>query len=241
MIEQNKNIEVNMLTVKQNQLLNYLIISIEKNGVSPSYQEICKELELKSKSGIHRIVKSLEERGYIERLENKARAIAPKKYPNGQAYNSDVINFKDKFINKYSHSHSMVKNFKPQTNEIPLLGKIAAGSPIEAISNYGEYLDIHSLLLTSEDCYALHVEGDSMIDEGIFDGDTVIINKKTSIHNGDIVVALIDKEEATLKKFRKKGDSIALEPANKHYKTQIYGPDRIVIQGKMSGLIRSYN
>ena len=239
MIEQSKNIGIIMLTVKQNQLLNYLILRIEKDGVSPSYEEICNKLELKSKSGIHRIVKSLEERGYIERLENKARAIAPKKYPNGQTYNSGVINFKDKFINKYSHS--MVKNFKSETNEIPLLGKIAAGSPIEAISNYGEYLDIHSLLLTSEDCYALHVEGDSMIDEGIFDGDTVIINKKTSIHNGDIVVALIDKEEATLKKFRKKGDSIALEPANKHYKTQIYGPDRIVIQGKMSGLIRNYN
>ena len=212
---------------------------IEKDGVSPSYQEICIELELKSKSGIHRIVKSLEERGYIERLENKARAIAPKKYPNGQTYNSDVINFKDKFINK--HSRSMTENIKSQLNQIPLLGKIAAGSPIEAISNYGDYLDIPSLLLKSEDCYALRVEGDSMIDEGIFDGDTVIINKKTQIHNGDIVVALIDKEEATLKKFRKKGDSIALEPANKNYKTQIYGPDRIVIQGKLSALIRNYD
>ena len=212
---------------------------IEKDGVSPSYQEICIELELKSKSGIHRIVKSLEERGYIERLENKARAIAPKKYPNGQTYNSDVINFKDKFINK--HSRSMTENIKSQLNQIPLLGKIAAGSPIEAISNYGDYLDIPSLLLKSEDCYALRVEGDSMVDEGIFDGDTVIINKKTEIHNGDIVVALIDKEEATLKKFRKKGDSIALEPANKNYKTQIYGPDRIVIQGKLSALIRNYD
>ena len=228
-----------MLTLKQNQLLNYLILRIEDSGVSPSYEEICKELELKSKSGIHRIVKSLEERGYIERLENKARAISPKKFPNGQTYNSDIINFKDKFINKYPHSTT--QNIKSQTGQIPLLGKIAAGSPIEAISNYGEYLDIHSLLLTSEDCYALHVEGDSMIDEGIFDGDTVIINKKTDVNNGDIVVALIDKEEATLKKFRKKGDIIALEPANKNYKTQIYGPDRIVIQGKMSGLIRSYN
>ena len=239
MIEQKVNTESFMLTLKQNQLLNFLIIRIQKFGISPSYEEMCYELGLKSKSGINRIVKSLEERGYIERLENKARAIAPKKYPNGQAFNSDVINFKDKFINK--HSHSMVKNFKPQTNEIPLLGKIAAGSPIEAISNYGEHLDIPSLLLTSKDCYALHVEGDSMIDEGIFDGDTVIINKTPNIHNGDIVVALIDNEEATLKKFRKKGDSIALEPANKNYKTQIYGPDRIVIQGKMSGLIRSYN
>ncbi|MDC0531426.1 transcriptional repressor LexA [Alphaproteobacteria bacterium] len=228
-----------MLTLKQNQLLSYIITRIEKDGVSPSYQEICIELKLKSKSGIHRIVKSLEERGYIERLENKARAIAPKKYPNGQIYNSEVINFKDKFINK--HSHSMTENIKSQLNQIPLLGKIAAGSPIEAISNYGDYLDIPSLLLKSEDCYALRVEGDSMIDEGIFDGDSVIINKTTEIHNGDIVVALIDKEEATLKKFRKKGDSIALEPANKNYKTQIYGPDRIVIQGKLSGLMRSYD
>ena len=228
-----------MLTVKQNQLLNYLIIRIEKDGVSPSYEEICNELKLKSKSGIHRIVKSLEERGYIERLENKARAISPKKHPNGQTYNSDVINFKDKFINK--HSNSMVTNFKSQKDQIPILGKIAAGSPIDAISNYGEYLDVPSSLIISEDCYALYVEGDSMIDAGIFDGDTVIINKKTNINNGDIVVALIDKEEATLKKKRKKGDSIALEPANKNYKTQIYGPDRIVIQGKMSGLIRSYN
>ena len=150
-----------------------------------------------------------------------------------------MINFKNKFINK--HSHSTLNNFKSEIDQIPLLGKIAAGSPVEAISNYGEYLDIPSSLLTSEDCYALYVEGDSMIDEGILDGDIVIINKKTNIHNGDIIVALIDKEEATLKKFRKKGDSIALEPANKNYKTQIYGPDRIVIQGKMSGLIRSYS
>ena len=228
-----------MLTLKQNQLLNFIILRIEKYGVSPSYEEMCEELELKSKSGINRIVKSLEERGYIERLENKARAIAPRKHPNGQTYNSDVINFKDKFINK--HSHSLIKKLKPQKDQIPLLGKIAAGTPIEAISNYGEYLDVPSLFLISEDCYALYVEGDSMIDEGIFDGDTVIIDKKTNINNGDIIVALIDNEEATLKKFRKKGDSIALEPANKNYKTQIYGPDRIVIQGKMSGLIRSYN
>jgi len=239
MIEQNRNIKVLMLTLKQNQLLNFIILRIEKYGVSPSYEEMCEELELKSKSGINRIVKSLEERGYIERLENKARAIAPKKHPNGQTYNSDVINFKDKFINK--HSHSLIKNLNPQKDQIPLLGKIAAGTPIEAISNYGEYLDVPSSFLTSEDCYALYVEGDSMIDEGIFDGDTVIIDKNTNINNGDIIVALIDNEEATLKKFRKKGDSIALEPANKNYKTQIYGPDRIVIQGKMSGLIRSYN
>ena len=230
-----------MLTKKQKNLLLFINKKLRSSGVSPSYEEMCEELELKSKSGINRIVKSLEERGYIERLENKARAIAPKKHPNGQIYNSVVINFKDKFINKHSHSHSITEKFKSKKDQIPLLGKIAAGTPIEAISNYGEYLDVPSSFLTSEDCYALYVEGDSMIDEGIFDGDTVIIDKKTNINNGDIIVALIDNEEATLKKFRKKGDSIALEPANINYKTQIYGPDRIVIQGKMSGLIRSYN
>ena len=226
-----------MLTKKQNQLLNFLIRRIEQDGVSPSYEEICLELNLKSKSGIHRIVKALEERGYIEHLENKARAIAPKKYPNGQPFISNVIN-----INKLLHSKD--KDSKNTSNEhlqkIPMLGKIAAGTPIEAISNYDQIIEVPKNYLLAEDSYALTVEGDSMIDEGIFDGDTVVISKISNINNGDIVVALIDKEEATLKKFRKKGDSIALEPANKHYKIQIYGPDRVTIQGKMSALIRKY-
>ena len=226
-----------MLTDKQNQLLSFLIKHIEQDGISPSYEEICLELNLKSKSGIHRIVKALEERGFIEHLENKARAIAPTRYPNGQPYISNVID-----INKLLHSKD--KENKETSSEgirkIPMLGKIAAGTPIEAISNYDEYIDVSKNYLLSEDSFALIVEGDSMIDEGIFDGDTVVISKINNINNGDIVVALIDKEEATLKKFRKKGDSIALEPANKHYKTQIYGPDRVTIQGKMSMLIRKY-
>ena len=226
-----------MLTDKQNQLLSFLIKRIEQDGISPSYEEICLELNLKSKSGIHRIVKALEERGYIEHLENKARAIAPTRYPNGQPYISNVID-----INKLLHSKD--KENKETSSEgirkIPMLGKIAAGTPIEAISNYDEYIDVSKNYLLSDESFALTVEGDSMIDEGIFDGDTVVISKVNNINNGDIVVALIDKEEATLKKFRKKGDSIALEPANKHYKTQIYGPDRVVIQGKMSALIRKY-
>ena len=226
-----------MLTDKQNQLLSFLIKRIEQDGISPSYEEICLELNLKSKSGIHRIVKALEERGYIEHLENKARAIAPTRYPNGQPYISNVID-----INKLLHSKD--KENKETSSEgirkIPMLGKIAAGTPIEAISNYDEYIDVSKNYLLSEDSFALTVEGDSMIDEGIFDGDTVVISKINNINNGDIVVALIDKEEATLKKFRKKGDSIALEPANKHYKTQIYGPDRVTIQGKMCALIRKY-
>ena len=227
-----------MLTQKQNQLLSFLIKRIEEDGVAPSYEEICIELSLKSKSGIHRIVKSLEERGYVERLENKARAIAPKKYTNGQAYITNVINLTNKFLDQKSSVISKTKNYNIE--QIPILGKIAAGKPIEAISNYDEFIEVPSSYISSKECFALYVEGDSMIDEGIYDGDTVIINKQTDIKNGDIIVALIDKEEATLKKFRQKGDSIALEPANKHYKTQIYGPDRITIQGKMCTLIRKY-
>ena len=226
-----------MLTDKQKQLLNFLIIRIEQDGVSPSYEEICLELNLKSKSGIHRIVKALEERGYIEHLENKARAIAPTKHPNGQPFISNVIN-----INKLLHTKEKENKeaSDENTKKIPMLGKIAAGTPIEAISNYNQLIDIPKNYLLSEESYALMVEGDSMIDEGIFDGDTVVISKTNNVYNGDIVVALIDKEEATLKKFRKKGDSIALEPANKNYKTQIYGPDRVTIQGKMCALIRKY-
>ena len=226
-----------MLTVKQNQLLSFLIKSLEQDGVSPSYEEICSELNLKSKSGIHRIVKALEERGYIEHLENKARAIAPKKYPNGQPYNSNVID-----INKllYSKDTNNTEISNEDFQKIPMLGKIAAGTPIEAISNYDQFIEVPKNYLLSENSYALTVEGDSMIDEGIFDGDTIVISKISNINNGDVVVALIDNEEATLKKFRKKGDSIALEPANKHYKTQIYGPDRVTIQGKLCALIRKY-
>jgi repressor LexA len=226
-----------MLTHKQNQLLTFLIKRLEEHGVSPSYEEICKELSLKSKSGIHRIVKSLEERGYIERLENRARAIAPKKNPNGQPYISNIINLNKEFSKSKNQNLSLENN--TYFNKIPLLGKIAAGTPIEAISNYDNFIEIPNNTL-SDDSYALTVEGDSMIDEGILDGDVVVIDKKAEVTNGDIVVALIDKEEATLKKLRKRGDSIALEPANKNYKTQIYGPDRVIIQGKLKTLIRNY-
>jgi len=227
-----------MLTFKQNQLLSFLIKKIEENGVSPSYEEICKELSLKSKSGIHRIVKSLEERGYIERLENRARAIAPKKNINGQPYFANVISINKKINDLKLKEKAKINNI--ETNRIPLLGKIAAGTPIEAISNNDKFIDVPSSDPSFKECYALYVEGDSMIDEGILDGDIVIIEKKQDVKNGDIVVALIDKEEATLKKFRKRGETIALEPANKSYKTQIYGPDRIIVQGKLKTLLRKY-
>ena len=144
-----------MLTQKQNQLLSFLIKRIE-DGISPSYEEICIELSLKSKSGIHRIVKSLEERGYVERLENKARAIAPKKYTNGQAYITNVINLTNNFLDKKS---SVVKEPKnSNTEQIPLLGKIAAGTPIEAISNYDEFIEVPSSYISSKECFALYVD-----------------------------------------------------------------------------------
>ena len=227
-----------MLTFKQNQLLSFLIKKIEENGVSPSYEEICKELSLKSKSGIHRIVKSLEERGYIERLKNRARSIAPKKNINGQPYFANVISINKKINDLKLKEKVKINNI--ETNRIPLLGKIAAGTPIEAISNNDKFIDVPSSDPSYRECYALYVEGDSMIDEGILDGDIVITEKKQDVKNGDIVVALIDKEEATLKKIRKRGDTIALEPANKNYKTQIYGPDRIIVQGKLKTLVRNY-
>ena len=144
-----------MLTQKQNQLLTFLIKRIEEDGVSPSCEEICIELSLKSKSGIHRIVKSLEERGYVERLENKARAIAPKKYTNGQAYITNVINLTNKFLDKKSSVINEPKNYNAE--QIPLLGKIAAGTPIEAISNYDEFIEVPSSYISSKECFALYL------------------------------------------------------------------------------------
>ena len=211
-----------MLTKKQKELFDFLDHYIKSNQISPSFEEMKEAVNLKSKSGIHRLITSLEQRGYIKRLKHKARAMEiAKDLPK----NNSRINGSDgNFLN------------------IPLVGSIAAGVAIEAINSFDSMISVPKSLVTKHSTYfGLKVRGLSMIDEGILDGDIVIINKKTNIHNGDIIVALIDKEEATLKKFRKKGDSIALEPANKNYKTQIYGPDRIVIQGKMSGLIRSYS
>ena len=222
-----------MLTVKQKELLTFLIEKIEDNGVSPSYQEICIKLSLKSKSGIHRIVNGLEERGYVKHLENKARSLFPNKHPNGQKYISDIIILEEN--QKFSDKHEVNNEI-----QIPLLGKIAAGLPIEAMETFDQYIKYPSSFLGNGEYYALKVTGDSMIDEGIHENDTIIIDNKKIPNNGDIVVAFIDNEDVTLKRFRKKGESIALEPANKNYKTYIYGPDRVKIQGVLTSLIRLY-
>ena len=220
--------KVNMLTVKQSQLLSFLIKNIESSGTSPSYEEICVHLNLKSKSGIHRIVQGLLERDYILKLNNKARSIYPKKYPNGKDY-STLKHYQD---NEISNNIN--------TLNIPLLGKFAAGLPIEAIESADENIEVPISFVGKGKCYALKVDGDSMIEAGILQNDIAIIDSERIPVNGDIVVALIDDEDVTLKRFRKNGESIALEPANVNYKTYIYGPGRIKFQGVLTSLYRYY-
>ena len=209
-----------MLTFQQEKLLKFIIDYQKQNNVTPSFDEMKDGLDLKSKSGIHRIVSALEERGYIKKLNNRARAI-------------EII----KNINLIDTESSKNKN---NIISIPILGKIAAGLPIEAISDNTNYIELPETLLKKGEYFILNVEGDSMIEAGIFDGDQVVIRKANDANNGEIVVALIDNNEATLKRIFKRGQQVALQPENSNYKTVIYGPDRIQIQGVLKHLIRSY-
>ena len=209
-----------MLTFQQEKLLKFIIDYQKQNNVTPSFDEMKDGLDLKSKSGIHRIVSALEERGYIKKLNNRARAI-------------EII----KNVNLIDTESGKNKN---NIISIPILGKIAAGLPIEAISDNTNYIDLPETLLKKGEYFILNVEGDSMIEAGIFDGDQVVIRKANDANNGEIVVALIDNNEATLKRIFKRGQQVALQPENSNYKTVIYGPDRIQIQGVLKHLIRSY-
>ena len=209
-----------MLTKKQVEVLDYIKEYIKNNKISPSYDEIRNKLELKSKSGIHRIISALEEREFIRRLPNRARAIE-------LIRNSDDVNeYKNEPLNKIT--------------QLPLYGKIAAGTPIEALSNSDTFLSIPQDMITKGEHYALKVSGDSMINKGINDNDIAIIRKTKLAENGDIVVALIDGEEATLKTFKKNNTSIVLSPANDLYESKSYNSNRIVIQGVLAGIIRKY-
>ena len=228
-----------MLTVKQKKLLEYINSFQKKNGVTPSYEEMKSALELKSKSGIHRLILALEERGFLKRLAHKARAlevikdgISNVKISNQQKKNVVLGNF-----NTGNHEET---NSSQKLSTLPMLGKIAAGTPIEAIQNDNDMVDVPKEMLSVGESYALTVEGDSMINEGIHNGDTVVIKKTNLADNGDIVVALIDDHEATLKRLRKKGQSIALESANPLYETKILSAHRVKIQGKLIGLLRKY-
>ena len=209
-----------MLTFQQEKLLKFIIDYQKQNNVTPSFDEMKDGLDLKSKSGIHRIVSALEERGYIKKLNNRARAI-------------EII----KNVNLIDTESGKNKN---NIISIPILGKIAAGLPIEAISDNTNYIELPETLLKKGEYFILNVEGDSMIEAGIFDGDQVVIRKANDANNGEIVVVLIDNNEATLKRIFKRGQQVALQPENSNYKTVIYGPDRIQIQGVLKHLIRSY-
>ena len=225
-----------MLTKKQKNLLIFINKKIRSTGISPSYEEMKNSLNLKSKSGIHRLISALEERGFIKRLAHKARALEVLKLPETASAN-DIYN---------SFSPSVIKggldaeNKNTNTSQIPVLGKIAAGTPIEAIQNEISKVSIPEELTKNGEHFGLKVSGDSMINAGINDGDTVIIKKTNTANNGQIVVALIDDHEAMLKRLRKKGKVIALESANERYETKIFGPDRVKVQGVLVSLYRNF-
>jgi repressor LexA len=229
-----------MLTKKQYQLLMFIDHSLRESGVSPSFDEMKDALDLKSKSGIHRLITGLEERGFIRRLPHRARAIEVLKLPEN-AHETDAPSYAPNVIKGDFGSSDEQPVAANDAMELPMLGKIAAGSPIEAISDPTRFVGVPSDMIGRGERYALEIEGDSMIEAGIHDGDTVVIEKCTTAENGTIVVALVDDDEATLKRIRKKGDTIALEPANKDYETRIFGPDRVQVQGKLVGLFRTYH
>ena len=233
-----------MLTRKQHELVLYLHRYLGDNGVSPSFDEMKEALGLKSKSGIHRLITGLEERGFIRRLQHRARAIEVVRLPENMAGNGErQRGFAPRVIKGSFGESSLAGATPPQganAAALPLYGKIAAGTPIEALRDSSTYVDVPADLLGRGEHYALEVEGDSMMDAGILDGDTVIIERGETADNGAIVVALIDNQEATLKRLRRKGGAIALEPANKSYETRIFPPERVKIQGKLIGLMRRY-
>ena len=230
-----------MLTKKQKNLLIYINEKLKSDGVSPSYDEMRISLNLKSKSGIHRLISALEERGFIKRLAHKARALEVVKLPENASAKDLFNNFKPSLIKGGLDESNINNSYKNSDQKyIPLIGKIAAGLPIEAIEDFAEDIPAPPGTKNPNDFFALRVEGDSMINAGINDGDTVIIRKTNIAENGKIVVALIDDHEATLKRYRKKSNAIALESANPLYETRIFNPDRIKIQGVLSSLYRNF-
>ena len=228
-----------MLTVKQKKLLEYINSFQKKNGVTPSYEEMKSALDLRSKSGIHRLILALEERGFLKRLAHKARALEVIKDGISSVKISNQ-NSKNVVLGNFNANNQEEINSSQKLSTLPMLGKIAAGTPIEAIQDDNDMVDVPKEMLSVGESYALTVEGDSMINEGIHNDDIVIIKKTNLAESGDIVVALIDDHEATLKRLRKKGQSIALESANPLYETKILSAHRVKIQGKLVGLLRKY-
>jgi repressor LexA len=229
-----------MLTRKQHELLMFIHERIKETGVSPSFDEMKEALNLASKSGIHRLITALEERGFLRRLAHRARAIDILRMPQQatvSAPSRGQRRFQPTLVEGDRRAASAAAN---DSRELSVLGRIAAGTPIDAIQHERERLSVPEALLGPGEHYVLEVEGDSMIQAGILDGDYVVIRKADTANSGEIVVALIG-EEATLKRLRKKGASIALEAANPAYETRIFGPDQVQVQGKLAGLIRRYH
>lgn len=230
-----------MLTPKQHELLCFIHNRLEESGVSPSFEEMKDALGLKSKSGVHRLISALEERGFLRRLPNRARALEVTKLPEGGSLKpapSNVVN-----LAADAPKPAPMQEIPVAANdviEIPLHGKIAAGVPIEALEGQSA-LSVPAALLGSGEHYALEVSGDSMIDAGILDGDYALIQRTETARNGEIVVALVHEEEATLKYLFKDSGQVRLDPANPAYEPQVFGPDEVRIQGKMAGLLRRYN
>ncbi|HWL04367.1 MAG TPA: transcriptional repressor LexA [Xanthobacteraceae bacterium] len=236
-----------MLTRKQAELLRFIHERLKEAGVPPSFDEMKDALDLRSKSGIHRLITALEERGFIRRLPNRARAIEVIKLPESatparaRGFTPSVIEGNLGRNRAAAAVEAAVEDVAAsRAVSIPVMGRIAAGTPIEAIQNRNSMISMPPDMIGSGDHYALEVRGDSMIEAGILDGDMAVIKKSDAADTGDIVVALIDDEEATLKRFRRRGASIALEPANASYEVRILPPNRVRIQGKLIGLFRRY-
>jgi len=234
-----------MLTRKQYELLMFVHQRLKEAGVPPSFEEMKEALDLRSKSGIHRLITALEERGFIRRLPHRARALEVVKLP--ESVKPSLALAPKRFSpNVIEGSLGRVRPGQPsggaaaEPTFVPLMGRIAAGVPVEAIQDHTQNIAVPPDLLGAGEHFALEIKGDSMIEAGILDGDTVLVRKTDTASNGEIVVALIDNEEATLKRLRRKGDSIALEAANPAYETRIFGPDRVKVQGKLVALLRRY-
>ncbi len=235
-----------MLTRKQHELLLFVDTHLNKNGVSPSFDEMKDALNLKSKSGIHRLITALEERGFIRRLAHRARAIEIVKLPESLGGAAEPApGFRPRVIEgarPAPAAASAIPGYEPEgAASVPLMGRIAAGVPISAIQHQERMVGVPGGMIgRGGEHYALEVKGDSMVDAGIHDGDTVVIKRQDTAQNGEIIVALVDEEEATLKRLRRKGASIALEAANPDYETRVYGSERVRVQGRLVGLLRVY-
>lgn len=236
-----------MLTRKQHELLMFIDRHLRSTGFSPSFEEMKEALKLRSKSGIHRLITALEERGFLRRRAHRARALEIVRMPQDLAARPAPAAVKEPAFSANVIRGNFAANLPGArtANEaaaltLPLYGRIAAGLPIEALRDSGATIEVPAAILGSGDHYALEVAGDSMIDAGILDGDTVLIRRSDTAETGMIVVALVDDSEVTLKRLRRRGNSIALEAANPKYETRIFGPDRVKVQGRLVGLIRKY-